>query len=287
MKILITGKNGQLGSEIQHLAANYPHFNFIYTDVLTLDITKVDKVNYFFNENIIDLVINCAAYTAVDKAEDEADKANMINNLAVKNLVEACIKHRVRMIHISTDYVFDGSQHIPYLETDVVSPIGVYGKTKHLGEEQLLNTSIKGIILRTSWVYSSYGNNFVKTMIRLGQERDSLNVIFDQIGTPTYARDLAKACLDIANQTENWPTTPKVYHYSNEGVCSWYDFSATIMELMKINCKVFPIETKDYPSKSKRPHYSVLNKKEIKEKFKLEIPYWKSALEECLNEQNN
>lgn len=287
MNILITGKNGQLGSDIERLAPLYTRFNFIFTDVAELDITQAELVNTFFSKHPIDLVINCAAYTAVDKAEEEIDLANLVNNIAVKNLVQACITHKSRIIHISTDYVFDGSNNLPYLETDAVSPIGVYGKTKRLGEEQLLNSNVVGVILRTSWVYSCYGNNFVKTMIRLGQERDSLNVIFDQVGTPTYARDLAKACLDIADQIQNWPVKPEVYHYSNEGVCSWYDFSTTIMELMKIECKVLPIETKDYPTLSKRPQYSVLNKKEIKRKFHLEIPYWKTALVDCLNDIDN
>jgi dTDP-4-dehydrorhamnose reductase len=257
-------------------------FNFIYTDLEELDITNADLVTSFFKQNSIDMVINCAAYTAVDKAEDDADLANMVNNIAVKNLVNACLSHQARIIHISTDYVFDGSSNVPYVESEVVSPIGVYGKTKRLGEEQVLHTAVQGIILRTSWVYSSFGNNFVKIMLRLGKERESLNVIYDQVGTPTYARDLAKACLDIACQTEHWTTEPKVYHYSNEGVCSWYDFSTTIMELTQIPCKISPILTKDYPTKSQRPHFSVLNKTAIKTKFNLKIPYWQTSLQECL-----
>lgn len=282
MNILITGKNGQLGSEIQHLAANYTSFNFIYTDVIELDITEAELVDHFFKDNAIHMVINCAAYTAVDKAEDYFELANKVNNIAVKNLVDSCIKYQARIIHVSTDYVFDGSTNVPYIETDAICPIGVYGETKRSGEEQLLNAAVSGIILRTSWVYSSFGNNFLKTMIRLGQERESLNVIFDQVGTPTYARDLARACLDIASQTENWPVTPEVYHYSNEGVCSWYDFSTSIMEIKNIDCKVLPIETKDYPTKSKRPHYSVLNKSKIKTKFNIEIKNWTLSLNQCL-----
>jgi dTDP-4-dehydrorhamnose reductase len=284
MNILITGKNGQLGSEIQYLSSNYTSFNFIYTDVIELDITEAELVDYFFKYNAIDMVINCAAYTAVDNAEDDFDLVNKVNNIAVKNLVDACIKYQAKIIHVSTDYVFDGSSNVPYIETDAISPIGVYGRTKRSGEEQLLNAAVSGIILRTSWVYSSFGNNFVKTMIRLGQERESLNVIFDQVGTPTYARDLAKVCLDIASQTENWLAAPEVYHYSNEGVCSWYDFATSIMEIKKIYCKVLPIETKDYPSKSNRPHYSVLNKSKIKAKFNIDISYWRISLEECLAE---
>jgi dTDP-4-dehydrorhamnose reductase len=284
MNILITGKNGQLGSEIQHLSSNYTSFTFIYTDVIELDITEAELVDHFFKDNSIDLVINCAAYTAVDNAEDDFDLVNKVNNIAVKNLVEACIKYQAKIIHVSTDYVFDGSSNVPYIEADAISPIGVYGRTKRSGEEQLLNAAVSGIIVRTSWVYSSFGNNFVKTMIRLGQDKESLNVIFDQVGTPTYARDLARCCLDIAIQTENWPAAPEVFHYSNEGVCSWYDFATSIMEIKKINCKLFPIETKDYPTKSKRPHYSVLNKSKIKAKFNMEIPYWKISLEQCLAE---
>jgi dTDP-4-dehydrorhamnose reductase len=282
MNILVTGKNGQLGSEIQYIAPNYLQFNFIYTDAEELDITNADLVTSFFKQNSIDLVINCAAYTAVDKAEDDADLANKVNNIAVKNLVNACLSHQARIIHVSTDYVFDGSSNVPYVESDAVSPIGVYGKTKRLGEEQVLHTGVQGIILRTSWVYSFFGNNFVKTMLSLGKERESLNVIYDQVGTPTYARDLAKACLDIACQTEHWTAEPTVYHYSNEGVCSWYDFSTAIMELSQIPCKISPILTKDYPSKSQRPHFSVLNKTAIKTKFKLVIPYWKTSLQQCL-----
>ncbi len=287
MNILVTGKNGQLGSEIQYLAPQYPSFNFIYTDVAELDITDASLVAAFFEQNKIDMVINCAAYTAVDQAEDDSEVANKVNNIAVKNLVEACLQHNARIIHISTDYVFDGSNHVPYVETDAVSPIGVYGKTKHLGEEQVLQTAVTGVILRTSWVYSSFGNNFVKTMMRLGKDRETLNVIYDQVGTPTYARDLAKACLDIASQTAQWPSQPAVYHYSNEGVCSWFDFATTIMELTQTSCKVLPILTKEYPTKSARPHFSVLNKAAIKQNFKVEIPYWKISLQQCIQEINN
>ncbi len=287
MNILVTGKNGQLGSEIQYLAPQYPSFNFIYTDVAELDITDASLVAAFFEQNKIDMVINCAAYTAVDQAEDDFEVANKVNNIAVKNVVEACLQHNARIIHISTDYVFDGSNHVPYVETDAVSPIGVYGKTKHLGEQQVLQTAVTGVILRTSWVYSSFGNNFVKTMMRLGKDRETLNVIYDQVGTPTYARDLAKACLDIASQTAQWPSQPAVYHYSNEGVCSWFDFATTIMELTQTSCKVLPILTKEYPTKSARPHFSVLNKAAIKQNFKVEIPYWKISLQQCIQEINN
>lgn len=286
MNILVTGKNGQLGSEIQAIASIYPDLKFIFTDATKLDITNADVVINFFESNSIDLVINCAAYTAVDKAEDEPDIANNVNNLGVKNLVDSCIKHNARIIHISSDYVFNGTNHLPYIETDPINPIGVYGRTKYLGEKQILDSKVKGIIIRTSWVYSTFGNNFVKTMLRLAQERDNLNVIFDQIGSPTYARDLARVCLDIARQHENWSETSEVYHFSNEGVCSWYDLSIAIFKNASINCDVNPIESSEYITKAKRPHYSLLNKKKIKLAFGIEIKHWEESLSVMLSELN-
>ena len=286
MNILVTGKNGQLGSEIQAIASIYPDLKFIFTDATKLDITNADVVINFFESNSIDLVINCAAYTAVDKAEDEPDIANNVNNLGVKNLVDSCIKHNARIIHISSDYVFNGTNHLPYIETDPINPIGVYGRTKYLGEKQILDSKVKGIIIRTSWVYSTFGNNFVKTMLRLAQERDNLNVIFDQIGSPTYSRDLARVCLDIARQHENWSETSEVYHFSNEGVCSWYDLSIAIFKNASINCDVNPIESSEYITKAKRPHYSLLNKKKIKLAFGIEIKHWEESLSVMLSELN-
>lgn len=282
MNILVTGRKGQLGSEIHFLAQKYIEFNFLYTDVDELDITKKNLVNDFFKENKIDLVINCAAYTAVDKAEDNFLIANRVNNLAVNNLIEACQNYNVKIIHISTDYVFDGTNYIPYVESDIVNPMGVYGVTKYLGEQHLLTSNVKGIIIRTSWVYSSFGNNFVKTMMRLGKERDNLNVIYDQIGTPTYARDLAEACLELALKSSCWSKQPEVYHYSNEGVTSWYDFALAVMEFKKIKCNVNSILTKDYDFKAVRPHYSVLDKKKIKQKFDIKVPHWRVSLKKCL-----
>ncbi|GAA4826764.1 dTDP-4-dehydrorhamnose reductase [Algivirga pacifica] len=282
MNILVTGKNGQLGSEIQVLANDCPNFNFIFTDVVELDITDRDRVQTFFAENTIDIVINCAAYTAVDKAEDEYELADRVNNQAVEYLVEAATTVNARFIHISTDYVFDGSGNIPYTEVDGVSPLGVYGKTKLAGEQHVLKASIPGIVIRTSWVYSSFGNNFVKTMMRLGKEREELGVIVDQIGSPTYARDLAEVCLSICVKEDQWRDSNEVYHYSNDGVCSWYDFATTIMELNGIDCVVKPIETIDYPTKAERPLYSVLNKKKIKEHFLLSHKHWKKSLVDCI-----
>lgn len=278
MHILVTGKNGQLGSEIQALATSYPAFNFIFTGVEDLDVSNTSIVQTYFKKHTIDLVINCAAFTAVDRAEDDTELADKINNIAVKNLVEACLEHDVKIIHISTDYVFDGCNYKPYIETDTVNPKSVYGVTKYKGEQQLLNSRVKGLVIRTSWVYSAFGNNFVKTMVRLGKERESLSVISDQIGTPTYARDLAKACLDMASQPEKWPQQSEIYHYSNEGVCSWYDFSLAIMKHKGLSTKVVSIETKDYPTKAKRPYYSVLNKAKIKNQFNIEIPHWEHSL---------
>ncbi|MFK5882069.1 MAG: dTDP-4-dehydrorhamnose reductase [Sulfurospirillum sp.] len=278
--ILVTGSNGQLGSEIRELSSQY-NYNFLFTDKDTLDITDEKTIKEFIEKNNIDLIINCAAYTAVDKAEDDEVNADKINHLAVKNLSEIAKDKNVKLIHISTDYVFDGKNYKPYNEDDVTQPNGIYGKTKLDGEKAMLGINpFNSIIIRTSWVYSSFGNNFVKTMLRLGRQRDELGVIFDQVGTPTYARDLAKAILDIIPQIEN--KTVEIYHYSNEGALSWYDFAKAIFRLSEVDCKINPIETKDYPTPATRPHYSLLNKSKIKKEFDIEIPYWKDSLNECL-----
>ena len=284
MNILVTGSNGQLGSEIKDLAFNYKNFSFFFKDLPELDICNSDQLELFFTENNINTVINCAAYTAVDKAEQNAEIAEDVNSMGVLNLVNALKSVNGKLIHISTDYVFDGNNSVPYKESDPVSPIGVYGKTKRSGELIVLNSRIDSLIIRTSWLYSSYGNNFVKTMLRLGKEKKPLNVIFDQIGTPTYAKDLAKACLYILSSSDSACISKKgkIYHYSNEGVASWYDFAISIMEKGGINCKVNPIQTKDYSTLAQRPYYSVLNKNKIKKDFELKIPYWKNSLEECL-----
>jgi dTDP-4-dehydrorhamnose reductase len=279
MHILVTGKNGQLGSELQRVAKNYPLFSFYFTGSDELDITSKDEVNNLFSNNSFDVVINCAAYTAVDKAEDESEKAYAVNRDGVQHLVNACQTTNTALIHVSTDYVFDGRGHRPYVESDNVHPIGVYGKSKRAGEEGILHSSVTALIIRTSWVYSAFGNNFVKTMLRLSKERDELSVIFDQIGSPTNAQDLAMAIMQCVEQNERWNNKQEIYHYSNEGVCSWYDFAHTIFELNNMDIKLNPILTKDYPTKAARPHYSVLDKTKIKTDFNLNIPHWKESLE--------
>ncbi len=284
MRVLITGSNGQLGSEIRELAANYRKLDFVFKDLPDLNICNFNLLQSFIIDNNINAVINCAAYTAVDRAEEDAETAEQVNSMGVDNLVNALQAVNGKLIHISTDYVFDGNHFLPYKESDPVSPIGVYGKTKRVGELAVINSAIDSIVIRTSWLYSSYGNNFVKTMLRLGSDKENLEVIFDQVGTPTYASDLAKTCLEIlcGDCSENISKNGKLYHYSNEGVTSWYDFAKAIMELGSIDCKVRPIETKDYPTPAKRPHFSVLNKTKIKKDFNIEIPYWRDSLEKCV-----
>jgi len=288
MNILVTGSNGQLGSEIKDLAANYADFNCYFTDSIDLDICNSGTLEHYIKDNKIEAVINCAAYTAVDKAEQEAELAEKVNSEGVLNLVNAVAKVNGKLIHISTDYVFDGNSFLPYQESDEVNPIGVYGNTKRRGELAVINADIDGIVIRTSWLYSAYGNNFVKTMLRLGNERDELGVIFDQVGTPTNASDLAKTCLDILiyNKRANINSKGNLYHFSNEGVASWYDFSVAIMALGKVDCHVKPIETKDYPTPAKRPHFSVLNKSKIKKDFEIEIPFWRDSLVICISKLN-
>lgn len=278
MKIAVTGKNGQLGSEFQFLAQNYREMDFMFLGLEELDISNQRSVERFFGKDTFDIIINCAAYTAVDKAEDEPEKAFAVNETGVSNLVKACMKYGMRLMHYSTDYVFNGKSYSPYVETDKVDPIGVYGKSKLAGEKAMLNSEINGLIIRTSWVYSEFGNNFVKTMIRLGREREELSVIFDQVGSPTNARDLAVATLEILRQPEKWKQGIDIYHFSNEGVCSWYDFALAIHQQQSIDCKVKPILTKDYPTKAKRPYYSVLDKSKIKRDFGVEILHWESSL---------
>jgi len=279
-KILVTGSNGQLGSELKELSQDY-NYIFYFTDRETLDISNESDIKKFIESNNINTIINCAAYTAVDKAESDEKSANSINHLAVKYLAQISKEKNIKLIHISTDYVFNGEAFKPYLEDDMVNPNGIYGKTKLEGEKamQAVNPS-NSIIIRTSWVYSSFGTNFVKTMLQLGKERESLGVIFDQVGTPTYARDLGKAILDILPSIKS--ENVSIYNYSNEGVLSWYDFSKEIMRMAKLDCKVNPIETSAYPTPAIRPHYSLLNKSKIKEKFGINIPYWKDSLDDCL-----
>ena len=289
MRVLITGSNGQLGSEIRELAASYKKLNFVFKDLPELDICNFNLLQSFIIENNINVVINCAAYTTVDKAEEESIIATKVNYEGVLNIANALQTVNGKLIHISTDYVFDGDYFLPYEESDSVSPIGVYGKTKRAGELAVINADIDSIVIRTSWLYSSYGNNFVKTMLRLGNEKENLGVIFDQVGTPTYARDLAKTCLEILceDSSVNISKNGNLYHYSNEGVTSWYDFAISIMELGGVNCKVKPIQTKDYPTLARRPHFSVFNKSKIKTDFKIEIPYWRDSLKDCIEKIKN
>ena len=268
---LITGCNGQLGTELKKRIPNA-----ICADIDTLDITDMVAVNKFVSENNIDLIINCAAYTAVDKAEDDIDMATKINVDGPRNLA----KTGVKIIHISTDYVFDGTSHKPYTTDDETNPVSVYGKTKRAGELAVLENAPVAVVIRTAWLYSPYGNNFVKTMQRLGRERDSINVVADQIGTPTYAGDLADAIVQIISQMNK--QNSGVYHFTNMGVCSWYEFASEIMDLSCINCDVNPINSDQYPTRAKRPFYSVLDKSKIQNVFSIKIKHWKQSLKECL-----
>ena len=289
MKVLITGSYGQLGSEIRDLASGYENLECVFKDLPKLDICDTEVLNTFIIDQHINAVINCAAYTAVDKAEEDLVTASKVNAKGVLNLVNALKKVDGKLIHISTDYVFDGNHSQPYKESDPVSPIGVYGETKRAGELAVLNSSIDAIVIRTSWLYSAYGNNFVKTMLRLGNEKKSIQVVSDQKGTPTFAKDLAKTCLDILSNTDSTSISKKgkIYHYSNEGVTSWYDFAIDIMEISNIDCNIIPIETKDYPTQAIRPLYSVLDKSKITSDFKVTIPHWRDSLTNCIKKINH
>ena len=286
--ILVTGSNGQLGQSLKSLASQHPQYQFTFVQRAELDLSNTHSIAAYFKRNQFDLIINCAAYTAVDKAEQEQEQADAINHLAVKQLAEIAKQYDSILIHLSTDYVFDGTGYKPYLEDDQTHPQSVYGASKLKGEQAIQQIAPKAIIIRTSWVYSEYGTNFVKTMLRLGQERECLNVIVDQVGTPTYAKDLAVAIIkivDACSANQNIFTQEQkvqLFHYSNEGVCSWYDFAKIIFEQTNTPCTVSAIETKDYPTAAKRPHYSVLNKAKIKQNFDINIPYWKDALQTCL-----
>lgn len=282
-KILVTGANGQLGNEVRLQTALYPEDMYFFTDVAELDICDKQAVAQYVKEHGIDLIINCAAFTAVDKAEDEVALCERLNTEAVGNLAEAAEANRAELIQISTDYVFNGHSYLPYKETDEPCPNSVYGRTKLAGEQKALKICSRTMIIRTAWLYSTFGNNFVKTMIRLGKERDSLGVIFDQIGTPTYARDLAKAIFAAFHHG----LVPGIYHFSNEGVCSWYDFTKAIHRLSGITtCKVAPLHTEEYPTKAARPSYSVLDKTKIKRVYGLEIPHWEDSLKDCIEQMN-
>lgn len=281
MNILVTGANGQLGNEMQVLARENLQHTYFFTDVQELDICDEQAVYAYVSEHKIDIIVNCAAYTAVDKAEDNVELCDKLNNIAPGYLARAAQANGAAMIQVSTDYVFDGTAHIPYTEEEPTCPASVYGSTKLAGEQNVMDHCEKAMVIRTAWLYSIYGNNFVKTMIRLGQERDSLGVIFDQIGTPTYANDLAQAIFAAINKG----VVRGIYHFSDEGVCSWYDFTIAIHRLAGIaSCKVKPLHTADYPAKAPRPHYSVLDKIKIKDTFGIEIPHWEESLKRCINQ---
>ncbi|MBR5695564.1 MAG: dTDP-4-dehydrorhamnose reductase [Paludibacteraceae bacterium] len=278
MNILITGANGQLGNSMRKIAGNYPQHTFIYTDMPEVDITNLPLLEGLVKKENIGAIINCAAFTAVDKAESCEELAAKINVDGPKNLAIAAKSVGAKLIHISTDYVFDGKSSLPLKETDATQPIGVYGRTKRQGEIEVEKTGCDAIVIRTAWLYSEYGNNFVKTMLRLGKERESLNVVYDQIGTPTYATDLAIAIMTLLEKGFKGFDT---YHFSNEGVISWFDFTKTIFEIAGLNTKVNAIESFEYPTAAERPAYSVLNKRKIKTAG-VHVPYWKDSLKTCI-----
>lgn len=285
-RLLVIGKNGQLAQSLQKLAPLYPQFSFTFADRSELDLSMPASIHTYFalQPMPFDVVINAAAYTAVDKAESEETLADQINHHAVQQLAEIAQANGSYLLHVSTDYVFDGQGYRPYVETDAVAPQNVYGHSKLLGEQAIQASGCRAAIVRTSWVYSEFGHNFVKTMLRLGKERDQLNVIFDQIGSPTYASDLAQVLLQLAQAQSNQANPCELYHYANEGVCSWYDFAQAIFEISGISCQLGAIETKDYPTPAKRPHYSVMNKGKLKQTLGIRIPHWRTSLTHCLTE---
>lgn len=284
MKILVTGSKGQLGNELQLLAAKRPDPEFIFTDYQELDITSIDAVNRFVKEARPEWIINCAAYTSVDKAEAEPEAAHLLNADAPGYLAAAAASCGARMIHISTDYVFSGRNYRPYRESDPAAPKGVYAESKARGEINVMEAAPDSIIVRTSWLYSAYGHNFVKTILRAGKEKGLLKVVADQIGSPTWAHDLANAILNLIDKNAD----DGIYHFSNEGVCSWYDFARTIIELSGIQCKVVPTDTAGYPLPAPRPYYSVLDKSKYAAITHCAVPWWYESLKKCLallNEQ--
>ena len=279
--ILVTGANGQMGNEIQILVPRFHAYDFLFVTKEELSIADSDAMAKYFSKHVIDYCINCAAYTAVDKAESDSANAFLINADAVSTLATICKKNNTQLIHISTDYVFDGTASQPYKETDNTNPVSVYGKSKLQGEELAMQNAPSTIIIRTAWLYSSFKANFVKTMLRLMKEKESINVVSDQFGCPTYAADLAVAIMQIiaSNQSNN---NPGIYHYSNAGVTNWYEFALAIKKLTGSSCIVHPISTAQYPTAAKRPAYSVLDTAKIKETFKLDIPNWETSLQKCL-----
>ncbi len=278
MNILVTGADGQLGNSLRKISDDYNH-QFSFTDFEELDVTSEEEIDNYLKAGSFDFLINCAAYTAVDDAENNYDKALLLNATAPYLLAKYAKKYKTRFIHISTDYVFDGKNSTPYTPQSAANPKNVYGNTKLQGEKKVLRCNKDAKIIRTSWLYSEFGNNFVKTMLKLGATKSSINVVFDQIGSPTYATDLAKT---IMKMVDHMPID-SIFHFSNEGVCSWYDFARKIMEFSNLNCKVLPILSKDYPTLAKRPSYSVMDKYDIKLNLRIEIPHWEDSLKECLN----
>lgn len=278
-RILITGANGQLGNEMRLLAREHTEYEYLFTDVAELDICDEQAVADYVRRNEVDVIVNCAAYTAVDKAEDNEELCDRLNRLAPGYLAKAVAARGGKLVQISTDYVFDGTAHVPYTEDCPTCPDSVYGRTKLGGEREAFAHCPDTMVIRTAWLYSTFGNNYVKTMLRLGRERDTLGVIFDQVGTPTYARDLAAVIFAAIGKG----IVPGVYHFSNEGVCSWYDFTKAIHRLAGITtCRVSPLHTDEYPTRATRPHYSVLDKTKIKQTYGVEVPYWTDSLAECL-----
>jgi len=296
MRILVTGKNGQLGRSIHKIVNtkidnNQSSNEFIFVGREELDLSSENSISHYFDNNDkFDIIINCAAYTQVDKAEQEVELVNQINHLAVKQLAGIASKQQARLIHISTDYIFDGESDKPYIETDKTNPINVYGKTKLAGEKALQAVMLtNALIIRTSWVYSEYGNNFVSTMLRLGKDRDEINVVSDQIGSPTYATDLAEVILKIIGNKEykNKKQSTEIYHYSNKGKVSWYDFAKEIFKIAGVGCKVNPITTQQYPTPAQRPRNTLMSKDKIIEKFEVEILDWKESLQACIKNIEN
>ncbi len=282
-RVLVTGANGQLGTALRKRATKPAnHLVATFTDFNELDITSDQQVDNFFQQNHFDYLVNCAAYTAVDRAEDEPERAFLINGHAPGLLAEACKSHGTKLFHISTDYVFDGMSNSPYHESSPVNPLSVYGKSKLMGENKVLESGV-GMVIRTSWLYSTTGNNFVKTILRNASSKAQLNVVFDQVGTPTLADDLAAVLLQIIEKGDS-SFRPEIFHYSNEGVCSWYDFAYEIVAIAGLPCRINPIETNDYPTRAIRPRYSVLSKEKIRNLLPIEIPYWRDSLKTFLKE---
>jgi dTDP-4-dehydrorhamnose reductase len=281
MNVLITGSKGQLGNELLILSKNFSQHSYFFTDIAEMDICDKTAIEEVVTKNKIDIIINCAAYTAVDKAEQEQQYAFKLNAEAVGNLCEVAQNYKIFLIHTSTDYVFDGRKNGPYLETDKTNPVSVYGKTKCKGEEIIMQHQLPSLIIRTSWLYSSFGNNFVKTILRLSHEKTHINVVSDQIGAPTYARDLASAIIQIVS-SEKFPGKPVIYHYANEGKISWYDFALAILEISGSNTPIHPIPAKDYPLPAPRPSNSLFCLDKIKKDFGISIPFWKDSLTDCL-----